>query len=201
MERDERFRVILGLVKDKNVLDVGCIDYMAKMQYTDDWLHKKIGTQAKSVIGLDVAEEEVKKLKKSYNIICGDAQTISLEKQFDCIVVGELIEHLENPGLFLKNMLKHLNPGGNIIITTPNPFYPKRIIEILFLKKQDVNPQHTCWYCDITLSQLLNRIGFKKIEVHYTNSSKALGGIGRLPSKLFRKRFSTHILVVGYKPS
>jgi SAM-dependent methyltransferase len=44
--------------------------------------------------------------------------------QYDMIVSCEGLEHIANPGLFLKSALKHLNPNGTIVITTPNTWYP-----------------------------------------------------------------------------
>src|SRR5215510_15020370 len=101
MERDERERVILEHVQGKDVLDVGFLDHFAAMSDGIDWLHGKTCAAARSVTGLDIASEELAKLPNRYSFVVGDAHTIDLEKRFDCIVAGELIEHLENPGQFL----------------------------------------------------------------------------------------------------
>jgi len=193
---DERTQSILDLVTGRDVLDVGCV----RGAKTEDWLHREICKRARHAIGIDIAEQEVRELQSQYNIVYGDAHTINLSRQFEVVVAGELIEHLENPGLFLENMLKHLNPGGRIIITTPNPFYPKRILEILFRGDIDINEEHTCWYCHITLTQLLKRVGFEDVDIRFTNSAKRFHGLGRLPSLLLRRKFSSHIVAVARKP-
>lgn len=200
MIRDEREPIILDLVAGKDVLDVGCVDHVATRAGSDEWLHKKLYGRAKSVLGLDYADAEVKKLAGTYNIVAGDAQTVDLQRQFDCVVAGELIEHLDNPGMFLRNMLKHLRPGGQIVLTTPNPFYPKRLLEVLASGRTDINTEHTCWYCDVTLTQLLQRVGFCGVRTYFVSNSLALFAIGRLP-RLIRRRFSDHILVVAQKPT
>jgi len=199
MEKDERVPIILKYVKDKDVLDVGCIDHTATQEKRENWLHNKIREKAKSVMGLDNNKKEVKKLQNRYDLIYGDAQTIDLKCKFDCIVAGELIEHLENPGIFLKNMLRHLRSGGYMILTTPNPFYPKNFIKLLNNKSACENSEHTCWFCDDTISQLLRRVGFDNINIYFTNRSKRFFGIGRLPSKIINKKFSSHILIIAYK--
>ena len=199
MVTDERIPIILKYVKGKEVLDVGCIDHSATNEKKESWLHNKIRKEAKSVVGLDNNEKEIKKLQNKYDFICGDAQTIDLKRKFDCIVAGELIEHLENPGIFLKNMLRHLNPHGYIILTTPNPFYALNLIKLLSKKSACENSEHTCWFCDDTLSQLLKRVGFDKMKFHFTSRSKRFFGIGRLPAKIINKKFASHILVIAYK--
>ena len=39
---------------------------------------------------------------------------------FDAVIGIEVIEHLENPRLFLNNCIKLLKPNGLIVVTTPN---------------------------------------------------------------------------------
>ncbi len=49
------------------------------------------------------------------------ASTVSPQgKQFDAIVAIEIIEHLENPYLFIRECAKLLKPNGLLFITSPN---------------------------------------------------------------------------------
>ena len=76
-------------------------------------------------VGLDLEEVEVKMLRdKGYNVIHGDATSTDIGRQFNAIVAGEIIEHIDNLGLFLKNMRKHLTSDGFLVISTPNVFSP-----------------------------------------------------------------------------
>ncbi|HEX5393463.1 MAG TPA: class I SAM-dependent methyltransferase [Rhodocyclaceae bacterium] len=43
--------------------------------------------------------------------------------RYDAIVCCEAIAYLTNPGNFLDSIAAHLNPGGIVIISTPNPLY------------------------------------------------------------------------------
>jgi SAM-dependent methyltransferase len=40
--------------------------------------------------------------------------------KYDIVLAVEIIEHLENPFQFLRSLQRHLNPGGFVILTTPN---------------------------------------------------------------------------------
>ena len=51
----------------------------------------------------------------------GDAEHFALDRQFDTIVAGDLIEHLGNVEGFLKSVMGCLAPGGKLVIQTPNP--------------------------------------------------------------------------------
>lgn len=43
---------------------------------------------------------------------------------YDAIVSCEGLEHIANPELFLRSAAARLNPGGTLIITTPNTWHP-----------------------------------------------------------------------------
>jgi SAM-dependent methyltransferase len=44
---------------------------------------------------------------------------------YDCVVACEVIAYLTNPGLFFSEIHRHLKPGGKVIVSTPNPWYPE----------------------------------------------------------------------------
>ncbi len=50
----------------------------------------------------------------------GNAETFDLGSQFDLITSFQVIEHLYDPKAFVANCIKHLLPGGILLITTPN---------------------------------------------------------------------------------
>jgi 2-polyprenyl-3-methyl-5-hydroxy-6-metoxy-1,4-benzoquinol methylase len=38
-------------------------------------------------------------------------------------MLGEIIEHVDDPVGLLRFARRHLNPAGRVLVTTPNPFY------------------------------------------------------------------------------
>jgi len=71
--------------------------------------------------GVDFHKESLNHAKK---IISGPnvhlLEAIPLEIEFDAILYGDVLEHLENPEEMIKEHLKYLVPGGLIIGAVPN---------------------------------------------------------------------------------
>jgi len=162
---------IIQLCTNKSVLHLGFIQHgnlFEKLISKGEWLHEMIADVALSLVGVDYLEEEVKVIQEKYHYECYCADVAKpdalpeLEDKFDVIVCGELIEHLENPGLMLDFCRRFMHSNTILIITTPNPWSKERIR----LTKKDItektwlNSEHTCWFTYQTLTQLLNRKGF-----------------------------------------
>ncbi|MBF0613540.1 MAG: methyltransferase domain-containing protein [Magnetococcales bacterium] len=50
---------------------------------------------------------------------------------YDCIVSCEGLEHLHAPSVFLQAAKRHLRPGGLLIVSTPNVWYPGARLQYL----------------------------------------------------------------------
>ena len=55
-----REEIILPKIKNKTVLDIGCIDHSVKREkeIKKRWLHKEIKRYAKELVGLDILKKE-----------------------------------------------------------------------------------------------------------------------------------------------
>lgn len=160
---------IVRYCKDKNVLHLGFIQhdlYEEKIK-EDNWLHAKIAKVSNQIVGFDYLNEHIEKIKKKYYYECYYADVMKLEEvqlddKFDVIVCGELIEHIENPGLMLDGIKRFMHDESILVITTPNPWSKARIklIQQGVLENKWLNKEHVCWYSFETLQQLLFRKGF-----------------------------------------
>lgn len=123
---------------------------------------------AKRYTGLDLQKTN------DPRIVQGNAETKNLHKTFDVIVAGDIIEHVTNQGLFLKNMQRHMRSDSTLIITTPN-VRSRWIIS-------PVNPEHTLWHDKWTLQHILEREHLTIIDFAYYFGNKPLS----LPLEIYR---------------
>lgn len=152
----------------KDVLDLGCVQHNPENYRSRFWLHKALVYVANSVTGVDLYAPGVEYLRgKGFNVQVGDVQDLQLERSFDVIVAGDLIEHLDNFGGFLKGCRRHLSEEGKLLISTPNPWYWKNLVKAAIHREVNNNPEHTCWLCPRTLRQLVARYGFDIVEVQF----------------------------------
>lgn len=72
----------------------------------------------------DFSDELINLRKQQYpniNFVQCDLRNITLkENSFNYIVLGETLEHLENPRLIIDNIVKLLKPDGVLAISVPN---------------------------------------------------------------------------------
>jgi hypothetical protein len=82
------------------------------------------------------------------------------------IVCGEVLEHLANPGWFLKRLREAYR--CETIITVPNAYSiaGRKSIE---RGVEQVNRDHICWFSWKTMTVLLGRYGYSVKEFHWYN--------------------------------
>lgn len=167
---------ILPYVKNKYVLDIGCVEHDLKNKHKERiWVHDFLKVHASHVTGIDILKSEVEQLERQgYDVSCQSAENFVFDRRFDVVFAGELIEHLNNPGLFLEQCFKHLTEEGCLILTTPNVFSISRLLAIIKKRTNDppVNEQHTAWYSPKVLKELLKRYYFETKSISYVNYPK-----------------------------
>lgn len=73
--------------------------------------------------GVDYSQKTIDKAQELYpevNYVCADACHTGIDEKFDCVVAGEVIEHLENPTDLLEEMDRLCKVGGQMILSTPH---------------------------------------------------------------------------------
>lgn len=166
-----REKLILNEIYNKDILDIGSIGQTSSYSL---WNIFQEGNP-NSITGIDLPDEENKVLSNftlstnssiDTNIIRGNMELYKFDKKFDVIIAGDVIEHINNQGLFLQNIYEHLREEGKLIITTPNAKWPT-----VFLKP---NPTHTLWHDKYTLERILKINNFKisYFRYYYGNKKK-----------------------------
>lgn len=200
----DRMEIIAPLVRGRKTLDLGVVDSRRGRQETAERLERKSASLLfrqvcevnRDTVGVDIDEEGIDILRQQgYNARTADVMTMDLGERYDVIIAGELIEHLANPGQFLRNIARHLAPEGTLVITTPNPFYAGQAWKIWRYGKPAVHEEHVCWFDPITLWRLCCESQLDPYAVHWIRT------VGRNALKtwpqLFRRYFARSFLLLA----
>jgi SAM-dependent methyltransferase len=167
----QRLDVIREICTGKSVLHLGCTNY----PYTDEsvrngmLLHDDLATVATDLWGLDSDETGIQVLKDrgTDQIVKGDLERLEnadLNRTFDIIVAGEMIEHLNNPGQFLAGVARFMTPETRLLITTVNAYCGMRFFWYGLRgrrgRNEFVHPDHVAYYSYHTLKVLIERHNF-----------------------------------------
>jgi 2-polyprenyl-3-methyl-5-hydroxy-6-metoxy-1,4-benzoquinol methylase len=120
------------------------------------------------------------------------------ENEYDCVVSFQVIEHIQNDSLFLKEIHRVLKPGGIALLTTPN--------RKLSLSR---NPWHIREYLAGELKDLASKIfasaemkgitGNEKVMKYYDENKKSVEKITRWDIFNLQHNLPTWILRIPYE--
>lgn len=181
-EDSRRVDLIKNLCVNKKIIHIGCVDHipLIKEKVSNDiWLHKLIMDVSKKVIGVDINKEGIEYIRKEYNIdnlVCADITTDSIpeieNEKWDYMILGEIIEHVNNPILFLSNILeKYKGTVKEIYITAPNIMVRSRFEDMLTNSSELINSDHRFWFTPFTLAKVMVLAGFNDIKLDFTDTA------------------------------
>jgi len=120
------FRAAFAELRDQRegitILDVGCGSGYAVTQH--------LGEPSDDVLGIDLYEPNIAYATSNYSrkglrFECRSAETLNATRQqFQAVVLADVLEHLDDPLLVLKECSRLLEPNGILLITVPNGFGP-----------------------------------------------------------------------------
>lgn len=156
---------------------------------------------------------------------CALEEMKGFENRFDLLTAFELMEHLFDPGIFLKHVRQLLKDGGYFLFTTLNG--QGFDIQLLWKRSKSVSPPHHLnFFNPRSIALLLERSGFEVVEIStpgkldwdivegmIKNEQTDLGRFwgllaekGRETSKdelqnwISRNNYSSHMRVLARKP-
>lgn len=168
----QRVELIRDQCSGKRVLHLGCTNY----PYTEEsirnemLLHADLAKTASILYGIDSDATGISMLNEVGfgNIFQGDLEhleDLAIDQQFDVIVAGEMIEHLNNPGLFLNGIKRFMTPDTRLVLTTINAYCGMRFAMYGLRGRRGrvefVHPDHVAYYSYSTLRVLLERHGMQ----------------------------------------
>jgi len=168
----QRMDVIRSECRGKRVLHLGCTNY----PYTEDsikkgmLLHSELQSIATDLWGIDSDQAGLDILAShgTRQLIRGDLEKLhelDITQEFDVILAGEMIEHLNNPGQFLQGVKRFMNGGSVLLLTTINAYCGMRFLWYGLRGRRGrvefVHPDHVAYYSYSTLEVLVNRHGMQ----------------------------------------
>jgi hypothetical protein len=171
----DRVRYIAAACAHRRVLDFGAMDETAwrSKRGRGTWLHEEISRSALSVEGVDnSALVPPEGLRTAPNAVIrrgdvGDPGRLlaGLAEAPDVIVAGELIEHLENPLEFLRQIAGSSGLSGkSLILSTPNATALHNVL-IGLARRESTHHDHLCVLSYKTLTTLCTRAGFRSWKI------------------------------------
>ena len=154
---------IYKYVKDKtelSILEIGCgygyLSYSLKMKGHD-------------IKALDISKSAINFAKKNFGDFFYNSDIITFannnKERFDLIVSTEVIEHLNEPNIFLNTCVKLLKDQGKIILTTPNKDYYKK----KSVWQTDLPPVHISWISKKGMLSIANKHNLRIIFTEFSN--------------------------------
>ena len=154
---------------EKNILDIGCGQAnLAKVL-------KNINPEV-FICGIDVSEDfgltAKNNLDQFYLTDLDNGILPELNKEFNLIILGDIIEHLKRPDLLLIKLCKLLSKNGYMIISVPNIAHYGIRRRLLFGKFEYVDSgimdkTHLRFFTDKTMRDLIDKSGLSVIGVEY----------------------------------
>jgi SAM-dependent methyltransferase len=139
------------------ILDLGCwVGFLLAEARERGW--RTLGVEP-SEFGSTYARERL-----GLEVITADAGSAVLpEAAFDAVVLGDVIEHLTDPGEALDRIRAWLAPGGVLWLALPDAGSP--LARVLGRRWWSVIPTHVQYFTRASIATLLGRHGFTVLEL------------------------------------
>ena len=170
---------IYDFLEKKSVLHVGCIDHVDLLhkKITDGtWLHANLTKKASKCYGVDINKAGVEECRGKHginNVFYADitkSLPVEIENQhFDYILFAEVLEHICNPQLFLKQSCDVLRPvASSVLVTVPYAF---NLDNFSRAKNnfEEINTDHRFWFTPYTITKILVDSGLAVTKVTFAD--------------------------------
>lgn len=200
---NHRNDMLQNIVKGKRIIHLGAADHkmlIAEKIKKNTYLQKILNDAAEMCIGLDINKDSVKEAQRLgiKNIYCMNMLTesskvldqlivnICKNEKIDYLICGEMLEHIDDPVSFLKQLNEIYSPYiDKIVITVPNAFRFANIKNSL-LGKEAINTDHRYWFTPYTLCKVVSMAGMKPKVIEFAGKKSG-------KTKLFLSLFKNNI--------
>jgi SAM-dependent methyltransferase len=118
---------------------------------------------------------------------------------FDCIVYGDILEHLVDPWTTLHSQRRLLTPAGAVVVSIPNVAYWRNVLDILrgrweYTASGTLDATHLRFFTWAGIEQLLDQAGYR---VERVKTPLVRGGKAWTLNRITRGRLE-HLLTWRY---
>jgi hypothetical protein len=173
-----RIEFLVHLCRQKRIIHLGCTDHVSLIDEkirNNQWLHKLLTDVSLECIGVDIDKESIDYVRKLgyQNVICGDMAVSPLpeitSQKWDFLVLGEILEHVDNPVSFLKDIKNnYMGSIDKVVVTVPN------ILSLFYYNKMKkgfefTNTDHRYWFTPYTILKVILQSGIIPTDISYCN--------------------------------
>ena len=175
----DRVSFLVDLCRGKRVIDLGFADHLELIESKSHeamWLHGELAAVAQRCLGVDISEVGVERARDLgfHDVLRADitAEPITpIESDsWDLLVLGEVLEHVDDPVAFLSAARARYGPRiGRLVITVPNAFAARNLFGAL-RGREIVNSDHRYWFTPYTLAKVVTQAGWLPEWFRYCES-------------------------------
>ena len=160
-----RKKTIIGLIAricpiGSTILDIGCAsgDISIELSLFGYRVHGIDLEPVRLSHGIKLADKYEQRLIFEHKSF----EELSTQKTYDIVLLGEILEHFVDPAEVLGDIKNLLNPGGKVLITTPNmPSLRNRLKFGLLGIFPDNNPEHKYYFDFKRFSNVASDAGYE----------------------------------------
>ena len=157
-------KVYDNIASGSTVLDVGCSTGFLGMHLKNGKNCRVVGIE-NDVAAIRVAKGRLDKVI-DFDLEKDNSSKLKLRREFDYVILADVLEHLCEPEMIVRNFSKFLKPDGKIIISLPNVAHPLVRLNLL-LGKWDytdigiMDRTHVKFYTHKTAKNLIEKCGLR----------------------------------------
>ncbi len=195
------YRTVTRLLADRHaggtLADIGC-------GAGHFWSH--VAPAFDRCIGVDAVRYDG--LPSGVEFVAADLDRLPLplaDRSVDVVAAVEVVEHLENPRAFCRELRRIARPGGWVVVSTPNQLSALSLLTLVskqrFSAFQDpAYPAHITALLEIDLRRIAGECGLETVEVRFTGEGRIPGSGRHYPAALssrFPRQFSDNVVLIG----
>ena len=126
------------------------------------------------IVGIEPEPANARAAASVYDsVVCGRLEAVGGEEwtgRFDAILFGDVLEHLEDPGLALEQVRPWLSVRGRIIASVPNVGHTSVVADLLegrfeYIPYSILSGTHVRFFTRSSLSDLFESSGYSPEEI------------------------------------